>query len=542
MSLFRLASLLIIFFLGSKTLAGAEVLAALPSQVQDAGWPGEAKGVIRDLQSVRFTGALETEQVVLIDDALYLAFRPGRYSEFILLATDVKSVQVVPNSDGTQSLVLVQNTGMNRLGWDWDHAGYILTEALPSEFDSWKNVGRLWVQEVNGGQELYGYDAGAGKIRHASHSSGVWSGVGTLPCHGPLQEMVFVELDSTSPGPEMVQLHKYKLFVMSADGSQILDSVEAHATDSIAVVRNPGAGCGDLLAHSYMLNGSHWLRVWNEDKSSPGYALGTKDCTQILPRYGDQYGDHMLLTRGGLGDVDIVELHASTGPGGLLLERNSAGNWIDTHEDPAQRPVQAAGLVDLDLDGREDLMVAVLNGNNLELRNVMTRDLEDERWQNLETDAPELQALGDGDFEVKITMQVPQIASSTTVQVDVWARENPGTPQEVLHNLGRQFVTVPSGATQYEFTQTFTANDWNPTEAHFEMGFAPVDLDQLGKVISLYPSKAIAWAGPNAPATLVSIGVFWLNSFAGNRTPSSRRRYRRQGESTSGVGTSGLEQ
>lgn len=538
---FSFPLLFLFLFLSLASKARTEVLAALPSQVQDAGWPGTAKGVVRDLQSIRFTGALESEQVMLIDTNLYLAFRPGRYSEFPQIASDVKCMQVVPNSDGSQSLVLVQGQGMVRLSWDWDHAGYIVSQPLPSEFDDWKGVGRLWVQESAGAQHVYGYDKGAGKILRATHNSGVWTYLSPLSCSGPLRELAFVELDATSAGDEMVQLHKYKLIVMSGDGAQVLDSFAAHATDSIAVVRDPSVASADLLAHSYMEDGSHWVRVWNETQSSPGYALGSKDCTSILPRWCDVYGDHLLLTRGGLGDVDVLEMHTSTGHGGLVLERNSEGNWIDTHEDPAQMPVQASGLVDLDLDGQEDLMVAVLNGNSLELRNVMTRDLEDKRWQNLEADAPTVLSLGGDDFEVKITMQVPQVVSSSTVQVDVWAREKPGTPQEVLHNLGRQFVTITSSATQYEFTQTFTATGWDPTKAHFEMGFVPVDLDLLGKVIHMYPSQGIMWAGANAQAIMIGVGIFWLNSdeIGPNGT---RRRFRRRRSSTQNVGFGGIGQ
>ncbi|MCP5022881.1 MAG: hypothetical protein GY930_14045, partial [bacterium] len=341
----------------------ADETTPLPSYVQDAGWPQDANGVVQDLKSTRLTGSLETEQLILINDVLFLAFRPGRYSEFVELARGVNSMQVIPNGDGTHSLILVKSEGAVLIGWDWDTPDYITTQSLPADFVNWGDVQAMWVQEVSGTQKLYGYDGGAGVIRRAQHCSGVWTMDESLASHGALRDLAFVELDPTSPGEEIVLLEKYDMIVMSADGEQILDKTQSKATDSIAVLRSPSVASADLLVHSYMDSGSHYVRVRNSTQSSPGFLLGSTDCTAILPRKSTQFGDHLLLTRGGSGDVDVLEIHSSTGPGGLVLSRNGAGAWVDTHEDEDQRPVQAATLVDFDLDGQEDLMVAVRNGN-----------------------------------------------------------------------------------------------------------------------------------------------------------------------------------
>ncbi|MFT5198282.1 MAG: hypothetical protein ACI87O_000938 [Planctomycetota bacterium] len=531
----RFALLYALLAFCSSPLAQADVTSALPSIVQDAGWPVDAKGVVCDMQAVRLTGSLETEQAILIDDNLYLAFRPGRYSDYVKLASRVRSMQVVPNVDGTESLILVQNSGVVALRWDWNHAGYVVIQSLPAELDSWSKVQQLWVQEAGDVQILYGHDRGSGKVRRAQHRLGVWTALEPLACHGSLREMAFVELDAGSPGEEMVWLQKYALYVMSADGLQVLQKLPAHASDCIAIFHDPNAATADLLVQSYVEDGEHWLRAWNETQSSPGYSLGERDCTSILPRSGGQYGDHLLLTRGGFGDVDILELHSSTGEGGLVLERNADGAWIDTHESSEQMPVQAAALVDLDLDGHEDLMVAVLNGDNLELRNVMTRSLKSERWQNLAADEPDLVDLGNGEFELKVTMQVPEVLASTTVQVDVWGRKNPGTPEETLHALGRQFVTINVGDTQHEFTQTFSGTGWDPTDSQYEMGFVSVELDLLGNVTRLFPSQGLIWAAPGAPSALVEIGIFWLNA-AITQVNRQRQRFRRGRGPTPTVG------
>ncbi len=194
---------LLIAFLASPALRAEETI-PLPSYVQDAGWPVDAKGIVRDLKTARLTGSLEEEQLILIDDVLFLAFRPGRYSEFVELATGVKSMQVIPNGDGTHSLILVKSGGAVLIGWDWDTPNYITTQSLPAEFANWKGVQTMWVQETSGTQKLYGYDSGAGKIRRAQHCSGVWTTDESLAAHGALRDLAFVELDPTSPGEELV--------------------------------------------------------------------------------------------------------------------------------------------------------------------------------------------------------------------------------------------------------------------------------------------------------------------------------------------------
>ncbi|MBL4770140.1 MAG: hypothetical protein JKY61_03090, partial [Planctomycetes bacterium] len=348
----------------------------------------------------------------------------------------------------------------------------------------------------------------------------------SVPCQGALRDLAFVELLASSPGEEMVWLEKYTLYVKSADGEQVLEKLSAHPTDAIAVMRHLDVASGDLLVRSYVEGGVQKINVRNETLSSPGYALGARDCTAILPRQGDTYGDHLLLTRGGVGDVDLLELHISTGPGGLILERSTTGDWIDTHEDSEQRPIQAASLVDLDLDGQEDLMVAVLNGHSLELRNVMTSDLDAQRWRNLDVDEPNLESLGNGNFEVSVTMQVPEVLASTTVQVDMWARRDPGTVDETIHFIGRQWVTISVGQTEHEFNQAFDGAGWDPANSHYEMSFVSVELDTSGVVTRLFPSQGLAWAPPGAQSAMLQLGLTWLN-FAVNQSRPQRHRARR---------------
>ena len=215
------------------------------------------------------------------------------------------------------------------------------------------------------------------------------------------------------------------------------------------------------MVWSHFADGAQVLKVWNENDTCEDLTLGSMDCTAIHPRITSNYGDHLLLTRGGIGDVDLVQVVAGSGSYDLALTRNTGGDVFDTHADTGKRPVELSQVGDYDMDGEDDMLLVVSGGSDLEMVYVMTRPVHEQTLLAASASGPSLTALTGSNVEYSVTMELGSQLASHTVLMQMYVLKDPSSSSSELEWLGGQQYSIPSSSTSHTFDYTFDGAGWD---------------------------------------------------------------------------------
>ncbi|MEZ6003302.1 MAG: hypothetical protein R3F33_03850 [Planctomycetota bacterium] len=472
------------------------------------------------------TTSFDTDLVWLINDTAYLAWRPARYHQYDSIGTNVNAIATVPTSGGLHAVFLATDSGPALVNWDESQNNPIVTTWLTGVLSDWDEVTQLWVQDLGTKQRVFGLDGKAGKLRRANCTSGTWTDEGEWLVKDQVVDLAFVELDSSSTGEEVVIQFQYHTDVMSADGATELDTWTCAAGDRIQEIKGFSGLGADFLARSYQSGGSIYLEVFNESTSSNALAMSVQ-AKEILPRIDAVYGEHLLVTQGGLGDVLVVELQQGSG-GSVLLAAPTAGDHLDTYPGSTQRPILQAVTADLDLDGYEDLALTIYGASGPELVYCFSTDTDDLRVTPGSTD-PSVADLGSDQYRLDLPMDIGSGLTGDAVEVEVWVVKDPAN-SSTLEFLAYEQVTLTGNPSTYTFGIEFEATDWDTGEAHFFATLGGVDV-VAGEVTGAYTPVALAWADANATVPLPSDRpCYWISASGEGMDPapkeSSSRRNR----------------
>lgn len=489
----------------------------LPSLVVPGGWPNGAKGSVLDMAPARMSSPIVGEFLYLINDRLYLDSEAGRLGRWYLVAEEVQAFGTLPVGSGQQQVLAKVGSEMVTVRWDGTQTNPMVSTSQAGNLPDWKGVKRLWVQERGGTQRVYGYDPGEGKVLRADHTNGVWITRPALPVTQQLRDVQFVELDATHAGEEIVFLTPYQLLILDDSGEVTLEKVAAKASDAIGVFRGPSVGGGDLLVWSHLEGSDYQLRTRSQAGTSAPLNIGNHDCSAILPRKDSLYGDHLLLTRGGRGDVDVVQIVTAAGGEGVALEYPAGGKTFDTHPGEVQRPIRAAATGDFDMDGEPDLALAVMGLSGWEISYVMTQDVHAQTvgWLDASQGVGH-EDLGEDQHRWSLPMKLGAQLASSTVLMEVWVIRDPGANQARMERIASEVKVVPVGASEHTFETTLTVSDWEVTRDHVFFSLVPVERNQLQAVTRYFPSRTLGWSHSTASVPLQNAMPTWLN---GTGTP-----------------------
>ena len=436
----------LVAFASTALVSAAPVSGAqIQSLVYPAGWPDGAQGQVLDIDALRMTTSLEQEFLYFIDDTLYLAANAGRYQDWRVVDTKVEAADVLPAGGGTDKVVAFAAGEMVTIAYDGNQSNPMVVTSLVGSLPTWDDIDQLWVQERSGVQRVYGYDLSEGKLRRADHNNGVWTTLTDLTVGSQLRDVQFVELDASSTGEELVLLSRYELEILSDSGS-LIEEFKARPADAIGVMRNSQANPDDLLAWCFDDGSEYKLKVWNETVESLAFSLGSDDCTAIHARQTSDYGEHLLLTRGGQGDVDLVRILPGTGSTDVVLARHQSGDTLDTHSDPGNRPVQCSAVGDLDMDGELELVVATDGSGGLQLGYVMTRDVRKLTVGKYSGSGPVYTDLGSNHYRLESSLDLGPQMPSQVVLLELWAVKDPSATNPTMDLVLSQQYTVPTSA------------------------------------------------------------------------------------------------
>lgn len=465
----------------------------------------------------RMSSPMVGEFLYLINDRLYLDSDAGRLGRWFLVAEGVEAFVTLPAGSGQQQVLAKVGSEMVTVRWDDMQANPMVMHSQVGTLPDWKGVKRLWVQERGGTQRVYGYDPGEGKVLRADHTNGVWVPRPALPVTQQLRDMQFVDLSATYAGEEIIFLTPYQLLILDDSGEVTLEKLSAKASDAIGVFRAPTVGGQDLLVWSHLEGSDYQLKAWSQAGVSAPLNIGAHDCSAILPRKDSLYGDHLLLTRGGRGDVDVVQIVAASGGEGVALSYPAGGETLDTHPGLVQRPIRAAATGDFDMDGEPDLALAVMGLSGWEIAYVMTQDVHAQTVGWLDAS----QGIAHEDLEAdqhrwSLPMKLGADLASSTVLVEVWVIRDPGPNQTPMERVASEVSVVPTGVTEHTFEVTVTASDWEVARDHVYFSLVPVERNAQQAVTRYFPSKTLGWAHGAASVPLPNVMPPWLN---GTGTP-----------------------
>lgn len=499
-------------FGASTALIQNTAYAQLPSIAFPAGWPTGVTGQVLDIEPIRMTTATEGEFLYLVDSSLFISRNAGRYGDWSLLSNKIGCADVLPASGSLEKAVAVRDGEVFTFEWDATQSNPVVETSLVGTLTDWDGVTELYVQERAGTQRLYGYDPGQAVIRRADHTNGVWISLSavSVPRKQVLRDLAFVELKATHAGEELAMLTKYALYIYDDTGTNFIATHSAKPSDAIGVIRNSSAA-GDLLVWSKGGLGGYTLEAWNESYSSLPFVLGAEDCTAIHARSNGQYGDHLLLTRGGSCQVDLVQVIPGPTSNQVTLARHLGGDGFAAHENVGQHAIQTSAVGDYDMDGELDLVVASSSSAGLELTYVMTTDVREQTVGHLTEVGIVHTHIGGVNHSFTLPLELGDSMSSNTVLLELWAIKDPSVSMTRELLVSEQH-TVAGSAASHSFVTQIEAVSWDLEEAQFFWSVAPVTVNSSNEVTAIHPASSWGWSHSNATLPVVNVMPNWMNA------------------------------